>query len=69
MTTPVNWNKGEDVIVHPSVTNEEAKTLFPDFTTHKVGIQTLPNAIGTDPHGVALLADNPSQSGVRRRKE
>ncbi|KAG6837552.1 hypothetical protein H0H93_007733 [Arthromyces matolae] len=35
VTTPVNWKKGEDVIVHPSVTNEEAKTLFPEFTIHK----------------------------------
>jgi hypothetical protein len=34
----VNWKKGDDVIVHPSVTNEEAKTLFPDHTVHKVSI-------------------------------
>jgi hypothetical protein len=38
ITTPVNWNKGEDVIVHPGVTNEEAKTLFPEFTIHKVSV-------------------------------
>lgn len=36
VTTPVNWNKGDDVIVHPSVSNEEAKTLFPEFKIHKV---------------------------------
>lgn len=36
VTTPVNWKKGEDVIVHPSVTNKEAETLFPEFTIHKV---------------------------------
>jgi len=36
ITTPVNWKKGDDVIVHPSVSNEEAKTLFPNFTIHKV---------------------------------
>ncbi|KAI9001134.1 cysteine peroxiredoxin [Trametes punicea] len=36
VTTPVNWKKGDDVIVHPSVSNEEAKTLFPEFTIHKV---------------------------------
>ncbi|KAI8976519.1 thioredoxin-like protein [Pilobolus umbonatus] len=29
ITTPGNWKKGDDVIVHPSVSNEEAKTLFP----------------------------------------
>ena len=43
ITTPVNWRKGDDVIVHPGVTNEEAKTLFPDFTIHKVsGIRAYP---------------------------
>lgn len=36
VTTPVNWKKGDDVIVHPSVSNDEAKTLFPDVTFHKV---------------------------------
>jgi len=35
VTTPVNWNKGDDVIVHPIVSNEEAKTLFPEVTFHK----------------------------------
>ncbi|KDQ64858.1 hypothetical protein JAAARDRAFT_117190 [Jaapia argillacea MUCL 33604] len=34
ITTPVNWKKGDDVIVHPSVSNEEAKTLFPEFTPY-----------------------------------
>ncbi|KIL70146.1 hypothetical protein M378DRAFT_156205 [Amanita muscaria Koide BX008] len=42
VTTPVNWKKGEDVIVHPGVTNEEAKTLFPNFTTHKSYLRTTP---------------------------
>ncbi|PMD54902.1 mitochondrial peroxiredoxin PRX1 [Hyaloscypha bicolor E] len=35
VTTPVNWNPGEDVIVHPSVKDEEAKTLFPEFRVVK----------------------------------
>ncbi|KAG0709535.1 1-Cys peroxiredoxin [Suillus ampliporus] len=35
ITTPVNWNKGDDVIVHPSVGNDEAKVLFPEVTFHK----------------------------------
>ncbi|PCI28526.1 MAG: peroxidase [SAR324 cluster bacterium] len=30
VATPVNWKNGEDVIIVPSVSNEEAKTLFPD---------------------------------------
>lgn len=29
ITTPINWVKGDDVIVHPSVTNEEAKVRRP----------------------------------------
>jgi len=36
VTTPVNWKKGDDVIVHPGVSNDEAKTLFPNFKTLKV---------------------------------
>ncbi|KAF9226461.1 1-Cys peroxiredoxin [Gyrodon lividus] len=35
VTTPVNWKKGDDVIVHPAVKNDEAKTLFPQVTFHK----------------------------------
>jgi len=42
VTTPVNWHKGDDVIVHPSVSNDEAKTLFPDFTIHKPYLRTTP---------------------------
>jgi len=30
VATPGNWRQGEDVIIVPSVTDEEAKTLFPD---------------------------------------
>jgi len=29
VATPVNWKHGEDVIIPPSVSDEEAKTLFP----------------------------------------
>jgi thioredoxin-dependent peroxiredoxin len=29
VSTPVNWKQGEDVIISGSVTDEEAKTLFP----------------------------------------
>ncbi|KAK3814916.1 MAG: thioredoxin-like protein [Benniella sp.] len=35
ITTPANWKNGDKVIVHPSVTNEEAATLFPGFETVK----------------------------------
>jgi peroxiredoxin len=29
VATPVNWNKGEDVVVLPTIPNEEADKLFP----------------------------------------
>jgi len=35
ITTPANWRKGDDVIVHPSVSNEKAAELFPGFKTVK----------------------------------
>jgi len=31
ITTPINWVPGDDVIVHPAVSNEQAKELFPNF--------------------------------------
>ena len=30
--TPVDWKKGQDVIIPPSVSDEEAKKKFGDFT-------------------------------------
>jgi len=30
LTTPVNWEPGEDVIIAPSVSDEEAKKLYPE---------------------------------------
>jgi glutaredoxin/glutathione-dependent peroxiredoxin len=35
ITTPANWKNGDDVIVHPGVSNTEAATLFPNFRTVK----------------------------------
>ena len=35
ITTPINWVPGDDVIVAPSVKNEEAQKLFPNFRTVK----------------------------------
>ncbi|RKF60098.1 Peroxiredoxin PRX1, mitochondrial [Erysiphe neolycopersici] len=31
ITTPINWVPGDDVIVHPSVSDEEAKSKFPEL--------------------------------------
>jgi alkyl hydroperoxide reductase subunit AhpC len=30
VATPVNWNQGEDVIIVPAVSNEEAEKIYPD---------------------------------------
>lgn len=41
VATPSDWKQGEDVIIVPSVSDEEAKKLFPDgWTTHKPYLRT-----------------------------
>ena len=41
VATPVDWKAGEDVIIVPAVSNEEARTLFPaGFTEHKPYLRT-----------------------------
>lgn len=35
VTTPVNWQKGEKVIIHPSVQGDEVKKLFPEHEVVK----------------------------------
>ena len=30
VATPVNWQQGDDVIIVPAVSNDDAKSLFPD---------------------------------------
>jgi alkyl hydroperoxide reductase subunit AhpC len=36
VATPVNWKKGEDVIIVPAVSDEDAKKKYPDgFKTIK----------------------------------
>lgn len=42
VTTPINWTPGEDVIVHPTVSNDEAKTLFPKFKVVKPYLRFTP---------------------------
>jgi alkyl hydroperoxide reductase subunit AhpC len=43
VATPANWKAGEDVIIVPSVTDEQAKDLFPGgWTEHKPYLRTLP---------------------------
>ena len=41
--TPVNWKQGEDVIIVPAVSNEEAKEKYPDgWTSPKPYIRIVP---------------------------
>jgi len=42
VATPGNWKQGEDVIIVPSVDNEQARTLFPGgWTEHKPYLRTV----------------------------
>ena len=44
VATPVNWNKGEKVIIKPSVKDDEAKKLFPDgWETIKPYLRKIPD--------------------------
>ncbi len=41
VATPVNWKQGQDVIIVPAVSNEQAKALFPaGWTEHKPYLRT-----------------------------
>jgi alkyl hydroperoxide reductase subunit AhpC len=41
VATPGNWKQGDDVIIVPSVSNEQAKSLFPaGWTEHKPYLRT-----------------------------
>ncbi|RYO80115.1 hypothetical protein DL766_001557 [Monosporascus sp. MC13-8B] len=42
VTTPINWVPGDDVIVAPSVKDEQAKELFPDFRIVKPYLRFTP---------------------------
>lgn len=41
VATPVNWRNGDDVVIPPSMPDEEANKLFPEgWTTHKSYLRT-----------------------------
>ncbi|KAL9115318.1 MAG: hypothetical protein Q9227_000639 [Pyrenula ochraceoflavens] len=42
ITTPINWVPGDDVIVAPSIKNEQAKELFPNFKAIKPYLRVTP---------------------------
>ena len=42
VATPANWRQGEDVIIVPSVKDEEARSLFPGgWTEHRPYLRTV----------------------------
>ncbi|MFN2262283.1 MAG: peroxiredoxin [Psychroflexus sp.] len=40
LATPADWNQGDDAIISPSVSDEEAKKRFPDYKTVKPYLRT-----------------------------
>ena len=42
VATPVNWQHGDDVIITPAVSNEDAEKAFPGFKTIKPYLRTTP---------------------------
>jgi alkyl hydroperoxide reductase subunit AhpC len=43
VATPADWKHGEDVIIAGSVSDDEAKGLFPGYKTHKPYLRTTPH--------------------------
>jgi alkyl hydroperoxide reductase subunit AhpC len=42
VTTPVNWKKGDEVVIHAGVSKEDADRLFPGYKTVKPYLRTTP---------------------------
>ena len=41
VATPADWQQGQDVVILPTISDEDAKKLFPDgFTTHRPYLRT-----------------------------
>ena len=46
VSTPVNWQPGEDVIISGSVTNDQAREIFGDWQEPKPYIRIVPQPDG-----------------------
>ena len=42
VATPANWKQGEDVVIAGSVSNEQARGIFGDWTAPKPYIRIVP---------------------------
>jgi alkyl hydroperoxide reductase subunit AhpC len=40
VATPANWTQGDDVIITPAVSDDEAERLFPGYSTLKPYLRT-----------------------------
>ncbi|KAH9963241.1 1-Cys peroxiredoxin [Russula dissimulans] len=40
VATPVNWNQGDDIVVHVSLSTEEARKTYPNLVEHKPYLRT-----------------------------
>ena len=45
VATPANWQPGEDVIIVPSLSDEDAKDIFPEFETVKPYLRTVADPV------------------------
>ena len=45
LATPADWKQGEDAIISPSVSDEEASELFPGYVTVKPYLRTTPSKL------------------------
>jgi alkyl hydroperoxide reductase subunit AhpC len=52
VATPVDWKQGDDVMILPSVSNEDAKSLFPDGWDEKKPYLRTTKQPGKTPVGV-----------------
>ena len=62
VSTPVNWQQGEDVIIAGSVSDEEAKETFGDWEAPKPYIRVVPRRAGRASRATRARAAKPCSS-------
>ena len=68
VATPVNWRQGEDVIIVPAVSDEDAKRRYPEgWTTVKPYLRVVPRLRETEGVRVAAFALSQGREGGTRR--
>ncbi|EGR48271.1 uncharacterized protein TRIREDRAFT_78401 [Trichoderma reesei QM6a] len=67
VTTPINWQPGDDVIVAPVIKDEEAKKLFPNFRAVKPYLRFTPLPERIPSSWVQRLCQTPPKAGLTPR--